>query len=207
MTGTSETSVRRSPGRPRDPEKREQVLQAATELLQEETWPITVRHLVERSGVARAAIYRRWPSLDAVLADALDHGRHPIRVRKDLDLYDALVETYAGTDNHASDTERMIRRRIHLNILDPDLQQQYWRSHVHRRRTPVAELLRQGIKDGILRADLDVEATLDLLSGVAYYQFVARGITLEGPAVTARLRAAVDIVWQGMVRRPGPGEG
>lgn len=201
------TSARRSPGRPRDPEKREQVLRAAIELLREDTWPITVRHLVERSGVARAAIYRRWPSLDAVLADALDHGRHPIRVRRDLDLYDALIETYAGTDNHASETERMIRRRIHLNILDPELQQQYWRSHVRRRRTPVAEALRQGIRDGVLREDLDIEATLDLLSGVAYYQFVARGTNLEAPDAAARLRAALDIVWQGMVRRPGPREG
>lgn len=199
------TPARRSPGRPRDPAKGELVIQAALELLQEDTWPITVRHLVERSGVARGAIYRRWPSLDAVLADALDSGRQPMRVREDLGVYDALVDIYLGQDKQHSATERMIRRRIHLNILDPELQRQYWQSHVHRRRTPMTALLRRGIEEGILRPDLDIDATLDLLSGVSYYQFVVRGAAFEEPDVMPRIRAALDIVWQGILRNPEDG--
>lgn len=196
------TPARRSPGRPRDPEKREQVIQAALELLKEDTWPITVRHLVERSGVARAAIYRRWPSLDAVLADALDRGRQPVKVREDLGIYEAILDVYLGEGNQHSATERMIRRRIHLNILDPELQRQYWSSHVLRRRTPMISLLRRGMEEGVLRPDLDIDATLDLLSGVSYYQFVARGATFQDTEVMPRLRAAVDTVWQGILRRP-----
>lgn len=187
----------RGPGRPLDPAKRQQVLDAAVELLGEKTWPITVQRLVERSGVTRAAIYRSWNSVDAVLADALDVGRVPTEIRDDISLYDAIIDIYMGDRSTEGKAGRRFRRRLQIGLGDSGLQEQYWR-HVNSRRVPVANALLRGVEEGTLRADLNIDAAIDLLSGFTYYQVVARGASTEELDVRARLRDALDIVWRGM---------
>ncbi len=68
-----------------------------------------------------------------------------------------------------------------------------------RRRAPLLNALRAGIARGELRADLDVEACFDAMAGTAYYQIVVRGERMDDPAVAARVRSAVEVLWCGMV--------
>ena len=58
------TSTARGPGRPRNGNIDEQILTATQELI-DENEPITVNRIVQRSGVSRAALYLRWPSVTA----------------------------------------------------------------------------------------------------------------------------------------------
>lgn len=199
------TGARPGPGRPRDPEMNQRVIDAALELFTAEKWPITVTDLVNRSGVTRAAIYRRWSSLDEVLAEALDTGRAPIVVPENVDLRSALMSVYFGDPDAQSHTERSIRRRIQLSVDNPELQTRYWEAHVQRRRAPVAAALQRGVDEGLLRADLDIDSTIDLLSGVFYYQFVVRGVSLTDPEVQPRLTAAFNTIWRAILRENTPG--
>ena len=68
-----------------------------------------------------------------------------------------------------------------------------------RRRVPVEAALRRGIERGILREDLDVEACFDAMAGVAYYQLVVRGARFDEPGSQARMKAALDVIWRGML--------
>ncbi|NKF31671.1 transcriptional regulator, partial [Pseudomonas sp. BGM005] len=52
---------------------------------------------------------------------------------------------------------------------------------------------------GELRSDLDVEACFDAMAGAAYYQIVVRGDRMDDPAVAARVKAAAEVVWRGML--------
>ena len=107
-------------------------------------------------------------------------------------------------DEFESYPEERFRQRIRLAMADRKLQKAYWTSHVSRRREPIENALRAGVETGELRADLDVEACFDLIAGVFYYQLVVRGDRVDDPATRARCRAALDVVWRGMVE-PLPG--
>jgi AcrR family transcriptional regulator len=168
---------------------------------------VTVSRVVAQSGVSRAALYRRWPSLTTLIATALDVGRTvPPEYPDGVDLRDAvfeglgLGESGVVTSVAASGySEERFRQRIRLVMADRALQKAYWQSHVSRRRVPLVNALRAGIRRGELRSDLDVEACFDAMAGAAYYQIVVRGDRMDDPAVAARLRSAVEVIWRGMV--------
>ncbi|WP_228479829.1 TetR/AcrR family transcriptional regulator [Microbacterium abyssi] len=195
-------AARRGPGRPRDEEIDGQIIAATLALIDAEA-EVTVSRIVERSGVSRAALYRRWPALTTLVAAALDVGRTvPPAVDAEGDLQAAVMGAVFGDSAAATASgysEVRFRHRIRLVMADRALQKAYWRSHVSRRRVPVEAALRRGIERGILRADLDVEACFDAMAGVAYYQLVVRGDRFEEPESQARMKAALDVIWCGML--------
>ena len=75
-------------GRPRDPEADARILKAAADLLAEVGIEGTsMSAIVARSGVARATVYRRWPSREAMVSAALSEvkGRPPFPLSGDLE--------------------------------------------------------------------------------------------------------------------------
>jgi AcrR family transcriptional regulator len=75
----------RRAGRPRDAAIEHTVLRAAIELIRERARgaDFTMGEVVERSGVSRAAIYRRWENRKALIVAALDIGRQPVESIQD----------------------------------------------------------------------------------------------------------------------------
>lgn len=211
----AEAVPRRRPGRPRDEDLDRQIIEATLAVIDAEE-EVTVSRIIERSGVSRAALYRRWPSLTTLVAAALDVGRTvPPEIPTDGDLRAAifagmlgdptsLAPTLTPSVTAAGYTEVRFRQRIQLVMADRELQQTYWNSHVARRRVPVESAFRAGIERGLLRRDLNVEACFDALAGAAYYQIVVRGDRLSDPATHDRLHAAFDVVWRGMLTDPDP---
>lgn len=201
-SGSAGVAVRRGPGRPRDTDLDPQIIRAVLELIDAEQ-EVTVSRVVERGGVSRAALYRRWPSLTSLIAAALDVGRTvPPEIPVDGDLREALFTAIIGspTSIDASGySEARFRQRIRLVMADRELQRAYWSSHVSRRRGPVERALGAGIERGVLRADLDIEAAFDAIAGAAYYQAIVRGEPIESAAAQRRLSAAFDITWRGML--------
>lgn len=190
------------PGRPRDEALDEQIIEAALALIDAEE-EVTVSRILSGSGVSRAALYRRWPSLTALIAAALDVGRVvPPDIPTDGDLREAVFTGILGdpalvtAEGHS---EVRFRHRIRLVMADRTLQKAYWSSHVARRRIPMEAAFRFGIERGVLRADLDVEACFDAIAGAAYYQIVVRGDRLDDPETRTRVHAAFEVVWRGML--------
>ena len=203
-TAAPAQSPRRGPGRPRNGDIDAQVLNAALELIDAKE-EVTAARIVERSGVSRAALYRRWPSLTTLVAAALDVGREvPPPLPTDGDLGEAVLDSLLGSPSGPGPLdypEERFRQRIRLAMTDRALQRTYWTSHVSRRRAPIENALRTGIERGELRADLDPEACFDLIAGVFYYQLVVRGENLDNETTRARCRSALHVAWQGMLSR------
>ncbi|MFD7025781.1 TetR/AcrR family transcriptional regulator [Promicromonospora sukumoe] len=197
-------SPARGPGRPRAQGHDERIVDAAVELL-DRGEEITVSRVVELSGVSRAAIYRRWPSMTDLVATALDRGRAPHTIPLDGDLLQNVLDAYTTAPATTRETysEERFRLRMRLAMTDRKLAQAYWRSHVSRRRGGMVAVLRAGIERGVLRPDLDVDACIDLVNGVFYYQFVVRGVTLDDPDALARCREGIRVAWRGMSAEPG----
>ncbi|MFD4991671.1 TetR/AcrR family transcriptional regulator [Cellulosimicrobium cellulans] len=190
---------RRGPGRPRAEGHDERILAAAVELV-DRGEDVTLSRVVELSGVSRAAIYRRWPSMTDLVAAALDHGREPYVIPLDGDLLENLLAAFVPTAHAAGRAypERRFRLRLRLAMTDRKIARAYWRSHVSRRRAGLEAVLQAGMDRGVLRDDLDVDACIDLVNGVFYYQYVVRGVALDDPAAVARCREAVRVAWRGM---------
>ncbi|WP_419702872.1 TetR/AcrR family transcriptional regulator [Promicromonospora sp. NFX87] len=196
---------RRGPGRPRSEGHDQRILDAAVELM-ERGEEITVSRVEQLSGLGRAAIYRRWPSMTDLVAAALDRGREPYVIPLDGDLLQNVLDIYTASSAGAREKypEERFRLRLRLAMTDRRLAQAYWRSHVARRRSGMVAVLRAGIDQGVLRPDIDIDACIDLINGVFYYQFVVRGVTLEDPEAIARCQEAIRVAWRGMAQEPGP---
>ena len=181
-----------------------QILEAVLALI-DAGEPVTVGRVVTGSGVSRAAIYRRWPSLTHLIAAALDLGRTvpgPLALgHGEEGAREAILGALLGGYDSvlAGYTERRFRQRIALAMADRTLQRAYWESHVSRRRVSLESAIEEAIRRGILRRDLDPAVCFDLLAGVVYYQLVARGESFTESATLERCRAAFEIAWRGML--------
>lgn len=186
----------RRPGRPRTEGHDERLLAAVLELVDAGA-PVTLRSVVERSGVSRAAIYRRWASLHDLVAEALDQGRTtPVISSSSVDPEEFIAAMLAEARAAVGATER-IRARLVMGLQDPTLQRVYWEQHASRRRDPMRAAIEAGKRDGVFAADLDTEACCDLLSSIFYYQVVVRGERNMG-AAAERVEAALRTVVAGM---------
>jgi len=74
-TRTIDPPARRGRGRPRDPGTDARITTAAAELMLQRGFDkTTVDDVAARAGVGKATVYRRWPSKEDLVADALKAG-------------------------------------------------------------------------------------------------------------------------------------
>ena len=77
-SGSVQVLTRR--GRPRDPEVDEAIVSAALDVLAEQGFArLTIDRVAARAGVAKTSLYRRWPSKEALVLDAMAHVRFGTR--------------------------------------------------------------------------------------------------------------------------------
>ncbi|WP_136017850.1 TetR/AcrR family transcriptional regulator, partial [Arthrobacter silvisoli] len=178
------TDAMRAPGRPRDTTLAASVLSATVDLLLErDTREVTITAITERSGVSRAAIYRRWPSREELIAAALDSVRSGVEVTPSGSCLDTILNAYdQGSAVVDGRVGTLIKKRVALGLENEKLRALSWERHVSRRREPVAAEIRRGMETGEIDPGVDVEAMIDLINGMYYYQLVVRS-------------AASDLTW------------
>ena len=181
----SGTTAPRSPGRPRSAEADAAIVRATLEVLREEGFRgLSVDAVRVRAGVGKATIYRRFPDKEALVRGAIgaldadaevpDTGR----VRDDIQAmwgraYDAMAAAGAGT---------FVPRMLAEASGDPDLHRVFREALIEPRRQAVRTVLERGVARGELRADLDVELVIDMLSGPIIYRVLIEAGRLEGAA-------------------------
>jgi len=189
-------------GRPRDSRADEAILEAVLDLLSEGVTvdAISIEAVAARAGVGKATIYRRWANKQAMLADAVRElkGAPPkpsgsnVRER----LLSLLRVTAKGDDARAAKI---------LPCLIPEVQRseiayRVWQEAVvEPRREAGRQVLRQAIADGELRADLDVEVALSVLTGSVLLNRMLRwNPALDDDTLPERV---VDMVLDGIAAR------
>ncbi|UVJ40548.1 TetR/AcrR family transcriptional regulator [Arthrobacter sp. CJ23] len=194
----------RRPGRPRDTSLETTVLSAAVDLLLErDTRDVTISAITERSGVSRAALYRRWSSREELLAASLDSVRSGIELRRGATSLETILNTYeeasVAVDGRVG---TLVKKRVAMGLENDQLRALSWNRHVSRRREPIADEIRRGIEAGEIDPAVDVEAMIDLINGLYYYQFVVRAPEAgSGEATRERVRNAVKLVFDGAALR------
>lgn len=199
MTTTAGTapldSDRKGPGRPRSARVDEAIIEAVIDLLSEGTTAeaISIEAVAGRAGVGKATIYRRWPNKDALLVDAVASLKGPppeiagVSVREDL--VTLLRPVGRSTTVRAASVLPCLIAELKRS---PRLHQCYQRI-IEPRRELMRSVLRRGITDGELRADLDVEVVMAMLVGTMLAQTVLNwNPDLDRDSLPERL---INAVW------------
>ena len=163
----------RARGRPRSEERRDAVLKAAMELMQEDDLRrASVDRISARSGVSKATIYKWWPNRTAVAIDAF--------------LHQMMAEAPVPDTGSAAEDFRLTLRgmmgfytsplgAIYAQLVGESqfypTERERIRTHqVNVRRAAVRKIWDRGVARGELDPNLDPEVALDLIFGPAMYR-------------------------------------
>jgi AcrR family transcriptional regulator len=166
LDAAHEEAERRMPGRPRSVRADEAIIEAVLDLLADGTTveAMSIEAVAARAGVGKATIYRRWPNKESLVVDAIGALKGPPPDVTGETLRDDLLTLLSSTNKaSASRAGRIMPCLIPELQRNPELHRQYQRI-AEPRRERMREVLRRGIADGVLRADLDIEVTATLLS-------------------------------------------
>jgi len=176
-------------GRPRSERSRAAILAAAGELMLEGGLAAaTIEAIAARAGVGKATIYKWWPSRAAVALEGfMQRAAASWAVPEDATALEALrahmlavVDLFTRTDAGA-----LMRALAADAQSDPDIARALREQWFGPRRAVSREILRGGVARGELRADLDLEATLDLVYAPLYYRLLFAHEPLDAAAVGA----------------------
>ena len=167
----------RRPGRPRSERAHQAILRAALDLAVEGGLArMTMEGIAAPSGVGKATIYRRWPTKEALVADALRSVVATIEAPDTGSVRDDFLGLAAqATQTNAPGALRLMPRLMSEAAEDPELLAACQAVLVEPRRAQLREVLRRGVERGELRADLDLELAIDGLIGPIVYRVLISG--------------------------------
>ena len=187
---------------PRLARTRAAVLDAAIEVLAEGgTTGFTVEAVVARSGVAKTTIYRRWPTKDALLLDAVACFRHTEIVPDTGTIRGDLVALLSTLAHALADEQwsRSLPSMLERSERSPELAAQHV-AIVQQKTAPLAAIVARAHHRGEVRADIDTELLQATMFGALFFRrLMARCATSP-----AQVEAIVDTALEGLVARPKP---
>ncbi|WP_433651703.1 TetR/AcrR family transcriptional regulator [Micromonospora zamorensis] len=188
----------RSPGRPRSVRADEAIIEAALDLLAEGSTieALSIEAIAARAGVGKATIYRRWAGKDALLLDALRRLKGVMAQPAGHSVRDDLVLLVGAIGKNVDPRAAKIMPCLVPAVNRSADQFQLYQNIISPRRQLMREVLRRGIDEGVLRADIDVEVTMALLTGPMLIQRVLQwNPDLDEQALPERV---VDAVLEGI---------
>jgi AcrR family transcriptional regulator len=187
-------------GRPRNPRIQKAILEAAVELVLETGFKaLSIDAIADRAGVGRMTVYRRWPNKAAIVMDAfvarvdpntlfLRAGTFEESVRLQMR---TMARAFRGKDGY------LIRALLAEAQLDPELAAALHDRWTMPRRRMAVEYFEEGKRKGLLRADVDPNAMIDILYAPIYYRLQMS----TGPLTDAYIDAIFAHAMQGLRKR------
>ncbi|BCJ40748.1 TetR family transcriptional regulator [Actinoplanes ianthinogenes] len=169
MTSTIPTvgQERKAPGRPRNAQADEAILDAVLALMADgqSAAAVSIESVAAKAGVGKATIYRRWPNKEALLIDAVRSMKGPIPEPAGVSVRDDLIALVtANRSSRVQDYGKVTACLLPELMRDEQLRQMH-HAVMEPRREVMREILRRGIADGELRPDLNIDLTVLMLSG------------------------------------------
>jgi AcrR family transcriptional regulator len=170
--GVSEISAAKG-GRPRSEQLHQAILQAAVHLVLTSGFrSLSMDAIAAKAGVGRMTIYRRWPNKAAIIMDAFVMRVDPGTLFKPADSFTesirlqmrTMAKAFRGKDG------ALIRVLLAEAQFDPELAKALRERWTLPRRKMAVEYFRGGMREGVLRADIDPEAMIDILYAPLYYR-------------------------------------
>jgi AcrR family transcriptional regulator len=198
--------MRREAGRDRDLcERREQILDAATELFSEHGYSDAVTQaLAERLGVGKGTLYRYFPSKKDLFLAAVDRVVRRCRERLDEatgEAADPLEKVEAGVRaflTFYAEHPRYVELLVQERALFKDREKSTYFEHRERNVVRWRELYRSLTARGRLR-DVPAERVSDVLGDLLYGTIFSNYFGARSPDPEAQARDILDVVFHGIL--------
>jgi AcrR family transcriptional regulator len=193
VTVGEQADPRRTAGRRRDPEIDNAVIEATLGLLDEVGYArLSIGAVAKRAHVYRPAIYRRWPTKQHLVTDAIASR---IGVAPTPDTGDLRGDLMAGIATVAAAFTSSGLGHVLLPVIadlpaNPELQAQFFDRVFHPRRATTAVTLQHAIDRGEVRGDIDMDFVLDALEAPIYFRALFHHATIDQRLV----ESTVDLV-------------
>ena len=169
-------------GRPRSKELDASILSATLELASEVGINgMSMDDVAQRAGVSKASIYRRWPSKELLVIDALRSAMGPLDAVDTGDVGDDLRAILGDLVARFSSKERMndvLPHLIEVATHDPALRTEL-EAFIQLRRVPLRASLERGVARGEVSPDADLDTLIDALLGPIIYRRLLTGGTID----------------------------
>lgn len=184
-------------GRPRSAQADDAIVDATVALLGEQGFDrLSMDAVAARAGVARATIYRRWPSKEALVIDAVARRTDPFPEEVTGPIRDQLVSILAGIlAVSRTGAGRLLPCMVGATVSNPPLAEHYRTQILEPRRARMRHLVRNAVAHGELRRGVAVDDAIDLLLGALLYRLVFAGPDAVDDEEPARL---VDAALRGL---------
>jgi AcrR family transcriptional regulator len=185
----------RGPGRPRDPDLDDRILQVTRHHLATNGYDaMSVVAIAEEAGTTRQALYRRWPSkadLATAAIAAMARAGQPVPTG---DVYLDLVRELEAFRRGITrpDGVSMVGTML-LDSTDAELVELYRERLVSPRRERFREILERARSEGHLDEHADIEVALNMLTGAWY----ANALTGRSPVKNWAQRVAA-LTWRSL---------
>jgi AcrR family transcriptional regulator len=185
-TAPATVATARAPGRPRSEEARKAILLSTVELLKKFGFSdLSIESIAAHAGVGKATVYRWWPNKAALVIDAFvsvvgAELRYPTKGPA-LTAFRAQMERWVPIFN--SPLGKVIAAVIGAGQSDPEILEAFRAHWVEPRRTEARELIKQSVKAGELRGDIDSETLMDILYGPLYLRLMIQNRPLTSEMV------------------------
>jgi AcrR family transcriptional regulator len=170
-----DTAAARTPGRPRSSRADAAISEAVLDLLTSGTTfeALTIEAVAARAGVGKATIYRRWANKEELLFSVIMQFKPsptpPSGESVRADLIE-LLSVVGRKDKRLRDLMPCLMPEVSRNATAYRL----WQDMIKPRRDLMYDVVQRGIASGELRADLDPELTVALLTAPVLVQRMLR---------------------------------
>ncbi len=172
----------RGPGRPRSEKARKAVIRATLKLLERVGFnELSIEAVAARAGVGKATVYRWWANkaelVISAFASAVDKElRFPSAgpvlesIHEQMKRWVVIFQSPLG---------QIVATVIGAGQSDPEILKAFRTYWVEPRRIEVRNSLKQAVKNGEIRADLDPDLMLDLFYGPLYLRLLLQHALLD----------------------------
>jgi len=179
---TLANTASRRPGRPRSEKARKAVIRSTLALLERVGFnELTIESVAARAGVGKATVYRWWPNKAELVIDSFVSA-----VGKELRFPSAgpVLESIREQMKRWAPIFRSPLGQIVVTVIgagqsEPEILEAFRAHWVEPRRIEARRLLRQAMRRGEIRADLDPNTILDLLYGPLYLRLLLKHAPLD----------------------------
>lgn len=190
-------TVARTAGRPRDVQVDDAILDAALDLLIDNGYSaMSMEAVAVRAGVAKTTLYRRWPTKEDLVVDALARIKGEILVPPPGAVRAQLLFCLENTRLHWNDRRQaqLMQRLIADGIERPEQYRRIRAQVITPRRNVIRACLQRGVDAGELDPKADLNWAVDLLVAPV----VTAGLTHQRRFSAAQVEFIVDTVLRGL---------
>ncbi|WP_188192993.1 TetR/AcrR family transcriptional regulator [Nonomuraea sp. SYSU D8015] len=175
-----ESGTARPAGRPRSEKAEKAIIEATLDLIGEGMGvsELSIEAIASRAGVGKTTIYRRWSNKEDLVVDALATLKAPVPPLAGTSVRDDLISLLDTMRSEAGNPRSRCVINIAMSEADryPQLMERFVKRAIEPRKAAMRDVIKRGIASGELRADLDVDMGMAILTGTMMWH------TKWGPA-------------------------